>query len=62
MYLLIILIIISIYYLNINSDKEGFVNLDNITKYVKKKTKDLKYNFNQNKRVIRNKLKEKTNN
>ena len=61
MYLLIILIIISIYYLNINSDKEGFVNLDNITKYVKKKTKDLKYNFNQNKRVIRNKLKEKTN-
>ena len=58
--LLIILIIISIYYLNINSYKEEFINLNNlnnVTKYIKKKTNNIKYNFNQNKRKIRYKLK-----
>ena len=57
--LLIILIIISIYYLNINSYKEEFINLNNVTKYIKKKTNNIKYNFNQNKRKIRYKLKGK---
>ena len=55
--ILIILIIISIYYLNINSDKEEFINLNKVTKYIKKKTNNVKYNFNQNKRKIRYKLK-----
>ena len=58
--LLIILIIISVYYLNINSDKEGFINYNNlnkVTKYIKNKTNDIKYKFNKKKRNLRYKLK-----
>lgn len=58
--ILIMLIIISIYHLNINSHKEQFINLSNfnkVSKYIKNKTNDIKYYYNKKKRSIRYKLK-----